>query len=340
MELLITGIDVEKKKIVRNIAEWGRGHYRYLNVVSLPYNTTSLFLEIIEEYIHLDKKIIFICNSRHGESDLINNIKKHTDIKCYTYYRGNCVLMNTSLVVTNHQIAENIEDKFDLVIYDDITSIPYYDKEQIVKLMEKLAHAYGKLISYSIESIFQKEKEIILPMRDDGKPLSEPRLIKTRIDLNGDIPYVVYEYIKWSLKQDRNIIIYAPDSERAGNVYNYFYNFHRNICNEVSSYIGESGDKKPLYNFLVKKREILVTEVYDVLCTDLKNIDVMVYFSDDPLFTYKKLVFICCKVSGVDMKEKGEVILLASSFTEQIEKAKSIIRGFNKEAWETGLLNI
>lgn len=333
-------IEVEKKKMASNITEWGRGHGKYLNVISLPYNTTSLFIKIIEEYIHVGKKIIFICNCYHGEVDIIDNIKKHTEIKKYTHYRGNSELVDTSLTVANHYNAENIETKFDLVIYDDITSIPYYDKDQIVELMEKLARPEGKLISYSIESIFPKEEEIILPIRDDCKPLSEPRFIKTRIDLNEDIPYVIYEYINWSIKKDRNIIIYAPDSEKASNVYNYFNNFHRNICKGINSFIGGCEDKNPLYNFLVKKGEILVTEVYDVLCTDLKNIDVMVYFSEDPLFTYKKLVFICCKVSGVDIKEKGEVILLASSYTNEIEKAKKIIRDFNKEAWETGLLNI
>ena len=71
-----------------------------------------------------------------------------------------------------------------------------------------------KLIVYSIESILNNKREIFLPVKDNRIPIMEPRTILTRIDINKDIPFVIYEYLKWSINSDRKVIICVPDEEK------------------------------------------------------------------------------------------------------------------------------
>ena len=54
--------------------------------------------------------------------------------------------------------------------------------------------------------------------------LVEPRLIMTRINLNSDIPYVLYEYIKWFKNNKKNVITYVPNKEDINKVYDYYDN--------------------------------------------------------------------------------------------------------------------
>jgi len=328
-----------KRKISINIAQWGDCQERYLNVISPPFNSSEVFLDIIQEYASLEKTILYISNGRDSDVGIVNAIKKHTDFRRYLHYRGNSDIVSP-LVIADGRSASNIDNKFDLVIYDDINSMPIEDAATISYLTEKLCKKTGKIITYSIESIFVDYTEIIIPVRDGNKPLPEPRIILTRIDLNLDIPYVVFEYLKYSLKNKRNTIIYVPDEIKAKNVYSYFTSFHKNIFTDVELLLEEEGDKKKVYNFLQKKGAILVTKLSDILCMNLKDIDIMVYFCDDPYFDYKRLVFLSGKVGRSEDNDMGEVIFVSGSSNFHIEKSKKLIREFNKEAWEMGLLKL
>ncbi|MDU5011609.1 MAG: competence protein ComF, partial [Clostridium botulinum] len=61
---------------------------------------------------------------------------------------------------------------------------------------------------------------------------------------------------------------------------------------------------------------------------------------DKNKFNYKELIYLCGTVGRGEYDFKGEIIFLANTETVHMEKAKNIIRGFNKEAWELGFLTI
>ena len=157
------------------------------------------------------------------------------------------------MVITNFKAAENLNNKFDLVIYDEINSIPKYDNKSILNLLHGLSGETGKKVFYSVEGIFKNKSEIILPVRHRNVPMVEPRDIVTRIDINKDIPYMVYDYIKWSINNNRNVLIYVPTGDKVEKVYNYICTYSWDKDCNISYFVKGKSDMKIMMNFYKRK---------------------------------------------------------------------------------------
>jgi late competence protein required for DNA uptake (superfamily II DNA/RNA helicase) len=225
------------------------------------------------------------------------------------------------------------------VIYDDVSTYTSYRKLEILDLLAIYCREGAKVICRSVEMIFQNASSIDLPVKDCKLPMAEPRMITTRIDVNKEIPYVVYEYLSWSVASERKVIIFVPDEERAENVYNYLFSFRERLHNNIICYDNEK-TKKNLTNFIKNKRGIIIMKCHEEFNIDLSDTDIMVYFADDKCFDYKRLLYICGKVGRSPSLGNGEVIFLAREITRDMDFAKDIVRGFNKHAWEMGLLKV
>ncbi len=312
---------------------------RSLNIISVPYSNTFMFLDVILSMTSQQKKVLYITNENEKDIQILKYIKRNTDFRSYSYIRDkNSHFENSYLIICSHENAYGLDEKFNLIIYDDLSSFSNYSKKQIEDLLNHVK--YDRLISYSIEPIFNNGNILEIPTKKINMPMTEPRIITTRIDISKEIPYVAYEYLNWFMKSNRKVIIYVPDSYRADKVYDYLYGLKGSIRKYIWRYTLEE-DKK--FQSLLKSREqtgIIVTEYIEDLNWNITGLDIMVYFADDKSYDYKKLVYICGKVGMNDSFSNGEVIFLANSNTEDMEKAKAITRNFNKMAWEKGLLNI
>lgn len=330
----------EKEKVGNDILNWSAGNERFLNVISTPCNSAEIFLKVMLYYVERNKKIIYITNESYDDVNILNVIKKYTDFRDYTYIKSLKTSINSSLKICNFTNALQLKEKFDLVIYDDIRSFPSHDKYEILDLIYKISNEDSRLIVYSIEPVLKNNRELVLPIKDNRIPIIEPRTILTRIDINRDIPFVIYDYLRWSIDSDRKVIICVPDEEKLENVYFYINNYCRNISKNIICFRKSKADKKLIANFQKMKKVIVITNDFENVFPNSANVDVMVYFADDLRFNYKKLTYFCGSVGRSERYWKGEVIFLANEETEDMEKAKSITRNFNKEAWEMGLLKI
>lgn len=328
-----------KEKTSEAIYNWGLGKEKILNVILPPYSSSAIFLKTIMSCVLSGKRVLYITGEAEENIELLGLIKRYTEFRDYSYIRNGFIPVNSLLVISNYRTAVKIKDKFDLVIYDDVRSFPEYNNYEIMDLTIKCVNDEGKLICCSIESIFKSQRDIILPVRDNKKPFPEPRYIITRIDIKKDIPFMVYDYLKFSLDNNRKVIIYVPGEDKVECVYNYLCNFKDSLAKNIMYYIKGRSDEKVLNNFVKVKKAVIVTDDYSDVYSDLRDIDVMVYFTDDERFNYKKLVYFCGKVGKSD-PNRGEVIFLANVESEDMDRAKEITRSFNKEAWEMGLLNI
>ncbi|MFD3158235.1 hypothetical protein ACFIJ5_15500 [Haloimpatiens sp. FM7330] len=333
------GFKQEQYRIIKNILNWYEGKEKYLNIISPPYNSCEIFIDIILKSAAIGEKILYLTNEK-SSCRIIENIKANTDFKNYTYIKENSYYNNSNLVVCNFECVEKIKSKFNLIIYDDISSISEHDRVMMKEILDTHCCENGKIIFYSIESVEKGYKELVFSIRKNEKPIIEPRLIITRIDINKDIPYVVYEYLNWSITLNKKIIIYVPNEEKVKNVYMYLYKLKSKLSRNIEYFIKEKSNKKVLTNFLKRKRSILITNYLGEENLSFKDINIMVYFADDKIFDYKKLVFLSNRVGNFKEIHKGEVILLANEETDDIAMAKNITRGFNKELWEIGLFSI
>lgn len=308
-----------------------------LSIVSVPYNSCFIFLNLMLDYINTNKRILYITNEKQGYINIINLIKKYSDVKSYSYAKKNNYDDKAKLIICNHDNAFNIKEHFDLVIYDDISSFSNYSKKDIERLL--ICRTTCKIITYSIEPIFDNGTVIEIPIKTKNLPIAEPRIINTRIDITKDIPYVLYEYISWFTKNKKKILIYTPDKDRSIKVFEYMDNIKDRLeCNIF--YLNK--DRKRIENYVKVKDVpiIVIAEGIEQIDMSYDNLNIILYFTDDTYYDYKKIVYFCGKV-GVNLNySAGEILLLSKDVTEDMEKAKTITRNFNKWAWERGLLNI
>lgn len=329
-----------KDKVGESILNWSYGREKALNVIAAPYSSPIVFLKIILKYVEAPKRVLYITGESEDNIQIINLIKKHTDFREYSYVRNNIVFANSMLSVSNYKNAVKLKEAYDLVIYDDITSFTEYNNFEIMDLAIKCTKDTGRMIVFAVESIFKNQRDIIIPIRENKRPLVEPRYVLTRIDLNREMPYMIYEYLNFSVDSDRKVVIYLPDSRGVHNVFNYLLNFRNSLSKNIMFYIHGESDEKVLYNFARIKRAILVTDDYKDRFVSLDDTDVIVYTADSAIFDYKKLVYFCGKAGRSDKLRTSEVVFLANSENYEMDKAKNIIRYFNKEAWEMGLLSL
>jgi late competence protein required for DNA uptake (superfamily II DNA/RNA helicase) len=330
----------EKEKIGNDILKWSTGNEHFLNVISAPYNSSEIFMKVILYYVERNKKVIYITNEDHDDVNIMDGIKKCTDFRDYAYIKSIKTNINCRLRICNFNNAIQLKEKFDLVIYDDIRSFPSYGNYEVLNLISKMSNESTKLIVYSIENILKNNRELVLPVKDNRIPIIEPRTILTRIDINKDIPFVIYDYLRWSINSDRKVIICVPDEDKLEKVYFYISNYCRNISKSIVCFTKGKTDKRLIANFQKMKKVVIITNDFEKVFSNSVNVDVMVYFADDSRFDYKKLIYFCGSVGRSEKDSKGEVIFLANEETEDMEKAKNITRNFNKEAWEMGLLKI
>ncbi|OBR91836.1 MULTISPECIES: hypothetical protein [Clostridium] len=329
----------ERKKISENIVKWSGTKDTFLNCISVPYNSTEIFLEVIEKYIRQNKNIVYITNEKMGNVDIIKDIKKYTHFTDYAYVKGCKSNLNCKLQICNFENAAKLEKKFELIIYDDISSFSLYNKYEICKLISKLTHEDSKVIIYSIESIVENSKKIFLPAKNEGL-IIEPRNILTRLNMNKEMPFLVYDYLKWSISIGKKIIIYVPSECKIEKVASYMHKYCRSLAQDVVCFANGETNKKLIYKFLQAKNSILITNCFEETVLNAKNSELIVYFADDINFTYKEFVYLCGSVGRGEKNLKEEVILVSNIETEEIEKAKSITSNFNREAWNMGLLKI
>jgi late competence protein required for DNA uptake (superfamily II DNA/RNA helicase) len=178
------------------------------------------------------------------------------------------------------------------------------------------------------------------PISNNGRPLIEPRIINTRINVNEDLPLVVYDYISWSIFSGKKVIIYVPDDEKVENISNYLLNFKDQLTKNIYIYKRTQKNKNVIEKFKVSVKGIIITDCFEQEEMELQEVNVMVFFADNELFDYKKLVYLTSRANKCLSESREEVIFLSNETSEEMDKAKDILRELNRKAWEEGFLNI
>ncbi|MCR3758400.1 hypothetical protein [Clostridium felsineum] len=335
MERSFVKIREEYNKIAQTLSKLLNSRERYINLNSPPYNTSEIFLSSIIEYMANGKSVLYITDENEKDVEIVKLIKR-SNHKDYIYYRGKTLYTTSNFIVCNYENAFDLQFKFDLVIYDDIRSFPMHNRREIIRLLERFETKECKFIAYSVDSIFDRGREITIPINYDGMPVVEPRVILTRIDINNDMPFVVYDYLKWSVSSNKNTVIPVKDINRMNSFFNYLTNYKLGFKGKVFEY--SSKNKKMGLGEL--KKSIIITDRFDEVLTPESDANIMVYFNEDNRFSFKSLIYFCGRTGKSDISRRGEVIFIANKETECMEKAKDITRNFNKIAWEKGLLTI
>ena len=331
----------EKDEISKEILRCSLNGKKRIDVVSVFYNSSDIFLKTIIAYANEKKKILYITNEDKRSIDIMHFIDKFSNLGQHVNPMvANYRSVNEYLHICNHENALKLKEKFDLVIYNDIRSFPKYNKQEIKKILLKMCSADGIVIAYSVENVLSEGITIMFPLKDTNTPIIEPRIITTRINLSIDIPLVVYEYLNWSIISNRKVIIFTPDEEKTIAVFEYLSNFKEKLSENIFLFISKKSDADIKVKFMNEEEGIIVTNDFEESYLEFHSIDVIVYFADNVKYNHKQLLYLSSKVGRYESIQRGEAIFLANVETVQMDKAKNIARKFNEKAWERGLLNI
>ncbi|WP_160678573.1 hypothetical protein [Clostridium sp. C8-1-8] len=331
---------IELNHTINKINNWyEKDECKLLNIITVPYNTSRIFREIVINILSKGKKVLYVTQDGNANEDMLKYLKLSFGFKSYSIIRSGGDHSDTYLHFVSYENIIFIDESYDLIIYDDITTFSKQSRLEIQNCVDFLYKRAEKVIVYSTELVFINSPCIHLGNCFRMTPFVEPRIITTRIDLNKDIPYLFYDYLKWFRENNRKVIIHTPCKEKTEIVYEY-YNSILNVSSRMKLVkITNSNELKLIEKIheIKDKPVMIVTNLIGKYFEELDNIDIVIYFAEDKFYDYKKIVYLCGKVGKV-RGIQGEVILLSNEISNNMEYAKDLAREFNKTAWEKGLL--
>ena len=330
----------EFNNCVAKINKWYNKQSKILNIVTNPYNTTLIFLNIIKELIKENKRVLYVWNGEKCNNDILRALKKD-DIE-FKYSCNKEINGSEDLVFINFKNIKDVKEYYDLCIIDDISSYSIVSKEEVRCGLEYLYIYSKRIISYSIEKVVTMGTTFEISDLVRNKAFIEPRIITTRVKLDEDMPYTLYDYLMWFKNNSRKVIIYAPNEEKVNKIYHYYTKEIKiKGVNIMKVLKGEA--KKEVDNILNSSKDrsiFIITNFIKEYSISKESIDIIALFADESFYNYKKIIYFCADVGkNYDDKNIGEVLLVSKDISDDMDKSKDITRRYNKFIWENGLLN-
>lgn len=287
---------------------------RFINLICEPYQKLNFIESLISDCLINNEKVLYVGKSRKVcKSEQLNS-------------------MNFDFVNFNNLF--NIKKNFNLIIYDDVS---LYSNKSSIECNEDLMHLKRlskKIVICSVDKVFNNIKHIEILNNQRKEHFLEPRLITTRVNLETSMPYTLYDYIEWFIREKRILVVYVPNKFNLNKIYEY-YTEDLNLENKVKIV---KEDKKNSFLKIVnesrfkKEGVIFITDSLHEYFDSIPECDMVIYSFEKDIVDYKKIIFAC----GALCKNKctgREVILLSNEEGDNIETARRLARGFNKTLW-------
>lgn len=326
------------KYSVQKIDYWYKKHIKFLTIITIPFNTSCVFSDIIDKLSKERKKILYVWGKERENRELINSIREFNSQVTYSYAKNSDI--DTNLTFIHYKNLKNIKKEYDLVIFDDITYFSGLRNDKLFEYVREYEDIGKRIIIYSIEKLPIIGEKFQLSAYNYEQPFVEPRVMTTRIDLNKDIPYSLYDYLKWFKESNHKVAILVPDKEKVRNVYEYFEHKLKLSGVKVVKVVEKSEIKRLERVLKYKDKSIfIITNQSEELLENCYIDDAVVIFSDSIDFNYKKILYICGAMRNMNYNVP-EVLLISNSISEEMDKAKDIARQFNKIVWEKSLRHL
>ncbi|MFQ7565513.1 MAG: hypothetical protein ACLRMQ_07225 [Clostridium perfringens] len=287
---------------------------RFINLICEPYQKLNFIESLIGDCLINNEKVLYVGKSR--------KVCKNEQLNS----------MNFDFIHFNNIF--NIKKNFDLIIYDDVS---LYSNKSSIECNEDLMYLKRlskKIVICSVDKVFNNIKHIEILNNQRKTHFLEPRLITTRVNLETSMPYTLYDYIEWFIREKRILVVYVPNKFNLNKIYEY-YTEDLNLENKVK--IVKEDKKNSFLNIVNESRFkkegiIFITDSLHEYFDSIPECDMVIYSFEKDIVDYKKIIFAC----GALCKDKctgREVILLSNEEGDNIETARRLARGFNKTLW-------
>ncbi|HAT4282152.1 TPA: hypothetical protein I9088_000004 [Clostridium perfringens] len=291
-----------------------KSNERFINLICEPYQKLNFIEDLISDCLINNEKVLYVGKSR--------KVCKSEQLNSMNFY------------FSNFNNIFNIKKKFDLIIYDDVS---LYSNKSSIECNEDLMYLKRlskKIVICSVDKVFNNIKHIEILNNQRKAHFLEPRLITTRVNLETSMPYTLYDYIEWFIREKRILVVYVPSKFNLNKIYEY-YTEDLNLENKVKIV---KEDKKNSFLKIVnesrfkKEGVIFMTDSLHEYFDSISECDMVIYSFEKDIVNYKKIIFAC----GALCKDKctgREVILLSNEEGDNIETARRLARGFNETLW-------
>ncbi len=314
----------------RVIYNYKRGFDTLINAVC-GAGKTELVYGVIEYALKRKQAVAFALPRRDVAKELFCRIKDaFPNNKVVAVYGGHTSSLEGDIVVlTTHQLYR-YDHYFDLIILDEIDAFPFKDNKLLNAMFLKSQKWRIVLMSATpsnddIEQFSHGNKEILeLNTRFHRHPLPVPKII-VYPGLLKDVALI--KELKRFLNKKKPVFIFAPTIAIAETLYNRLKlvfkcgNIVHSKCLDRSEIID---------NFRKGKYQFLVTTAVLERGVTIKDLQVIIYFSNHDLYNEYNLVQIAGRVGRKYDAPEGEVIFIGDKKTEAMEKARSTIINKNK----------
>ena len=310
------GNDLRVENIYSHILKkwYVKSNDRFINLICEPYQKLNFIESLIGDCLINNEKVLYVGKSR--------KVCKNEQLNS----------MNFDFVNFNNIF--NIKKNFDLIIYDDVS---LYSNKSSIECNEDLMYLKRlskKIVICSVDKVFNNIKHIEILNNQRKTHFLEPRLITTRVNLETSMPYTLYDYIEWFIREKRILVVYVPNKFNLNKIYKY-YTEDLNLENKVK--IVKEDKKNSFLNIVNESRFkkegiIFITDSLHEYFDSIPECDMVIYSFEKDIVDYKKIIFAC----GALCKNKctgREVILLSNEEGDNIETARRLARGFNKTLW-------
>lgn len=227
---------------------------------------------------------------------------------------GDCVILTT------HQLYR-YPNYFDLLVMDEIDAFPFKGNDVLIAMYKRSLKGHCVMMSATpSEAIIKEFKEpghaiLELRTRFHKCPIPVPKTIT--------VPSIfqflfLIKRLRVYEKEGKPCLIFVPTVEKAESLFRCLSVFAKG-GNYVSS--KRSGRSKIISQFKNGENKYLVTTAVLERGVTVKDVQVIVYGADDPIYDSAALIQIAGRVGRKKGAEKGDVFFLAKEESSSMRKA-------------------
>ena len=292
---------------------------------------TEIVLEVIATAIKNNLKVGFAVPRRDVIRELYLRFKSiFINNRVVAVYGDHTRVLKGDLIcLTTHQLFR-YPSYFDLLILDEIDAFPYNGNDVLEAFFKKAIKGHYILLSAtpSKEQIneFHMEGKMVLKLnkRFHNHPLPVPSL---SIHIGVVCYYYLIQDLRRFLAQNKPIFVFTPTIDKCEQVYEVVKLFFKET-NYVHSKCADRNERIDKFRKGITK--ILITTAVLERGVTVKDLQVIIFGADHPLYTSAALIQISGRVGRKKDAPTGEVIFIAKRKTDEMVEAINEIRSANE----------
>ena len=293
---------------------------------------TEICLEVIKHAIKSGQRVGFSVPRRDVVRELYLRFKSiFVNNTVRVVYGGHTGRLEADLIcLTTHQLFR-YKNYFDLLIVDEIDAFPYQGNDVLEAFFKQSVKGHYIMMSAtpSKETVFQftqDDKSILnLNTRFHNQPLPVPMFSIHKGIMRY---YYLTRELRRFLSENKPVFVFVPTIDECEQVYDVLKILFKNI-NYVHSKCVDRNQR--IDDFRKGKYQALVTTAVLERGVTVKNLQVIVFDADHPLYTSQALIQISGRVGRKKEAPNGEVIFIARNETNEMAIAVREIKSANKD---------